>query len=105
MSNTIESRDELIEKVLDATIHALQDNLLDYVLVGEDHQSGAWGYRILGERIKDDVKNILSNRTPVPKPPPKQDQSFDERLAAKGLHKFVINDEIIIAHNEREAQK
>lgn len=44
-------------------------------------------------------------RTPAPKPTPKPDQSFDERLAVKGLRKFVINDEIIIAHNEREAQK
>lgn len=44
-------------------------------------------------------------RTPAPKPTPKPDQSFDDRLAVKGLRKFVINGQTIIAHNEREAQK
>lgn len=53
-------REELIDKVLDATIQYLQDHLIDVVLVGEDKQSNAWGYRILDERIKYDVKQQIN---------------------------------------------
>lgn len=52
-------REELIDKVLDTTIQYLQDHLIEVVLVGEDKQSGAWGYRILDERIKEEVKKRL----------------------------------------------
>lgn len=41
-------------------------------------------------------------RTPTPRPKPK---TFDQQLSDKGLQKFVINGETVIAHNEREAQK
>lgn len=46
-------------------------------------------------------------RTPVPKPTPKYMKSYpsDEHLDRKGLKRFTINGEEIIAHNEREAQK
>lgn len=40
--------------------------------------------------------------TPTPRPKPK---TFDKQLADKGLHRFEINGKVIIAHNEREAQK
>lgn len=40
--------------------------------------------------------------TPTPQPKPK---SFDEQLSDKGLQRFEINGKVIIAHNEREAQK
>lgn len=53
-------REELIDKVLDTTIQYLQDHLIDVVLVGEDKQSGAWGYRIHDERIKDEVKQQIN---------------------------------------------
>lgn len=52
-------REELIDNVLDTTIQYLQDHLIDVVLVGEDKQSGACGYRILDERIKKEVKKRL----------------------------------------------
>ena len=52
--------EELIDKVLDTTIQYLRDNLIEVVLVGEDKQSGAWGYRIHDERIKDEVKKRLN---------------------------------------------
>lgn len=52
-------REELIDKVLDTTIRYLQGSFFDVFLVGEDKQSGAWGYRILDERIKDEVKERL----------------------------------------------
>lgn len=53
-------REELIDKVLDTTIQYLNERLIDVVLVGEDKQSGAWGYRILDEMIKDEVKKRLN---------------------------------------------
>lgn len=40
--------------------------------------------------------------TPTPRPEPK---SIDQSLADKGLQRFEINGKVIIAHNEREAQK
>lgn len=40
--------------------------------------------------------------TPTPRPEPK---TIDQELADKGLHRFEINGKVIIAHNEREAQK
>lgn len=52
-------REELIDQVIDTTVQYLNDHLIDVVLVGEDKQSGAWGYRILDERIKDEVKKRL----------------------------------------------
>ena len=53
-------RKSIIDRVLDATIKTLEDHLIDYVLVGEDRQPGAWGYRVHGERLKDDVKKRLN---------------------------------------------
>lgn len=53
-------REELIDKVLDTTIQYLNERLIDVVLVGEDKQSGAWGYRIHDERIKDEVKQQIN---------------------------------------------
>lgn len=41
-------------------------------------------------------------RIPTPRPKPK---TFDQQLSDKGLQRFEINGEIVIAHNEREAQK
>lgn len=40
--------------------------------------------------------------TPTPRPEPK---TVDQELADKGLQRFEINGKVIIAHNEREAQK
>lgn len=52
-----------------------------------------------------DFNNLYAEeprRTPTPRPEPK---SFDQQLADKGLQRFEINGKVIIAHNEREAQK
>ena len=41
-------------------------------------------------------------RTPTPRPTPK---TFDQQLSDKGLQRFEINGKVVIAHNEKEAQK
>lgn len=48
------------------------------------------------------VYAVESRPTPTPRPEPK---TIDQTLFDKGLQRFEINGKVIIAHNEREAQK